>query len=427
MRCLCVCLLSSLPLALVAEVLTLTSDGDAAVAANWDANRTPDLGDTLLVGNGRRLSVSSDLTADALWTDAGNDGRGSVAQSAGVVRLVGTGAEDASASLRMGNDGGTVGSYRLTGGSLSVPSGRLSVGCWGAGLLSLSGATVRSMFGGNYPTLGEWNNGSTVGEGALVACDGAQVAFSGTEDFVCIGERGRGSLAVRETAKVASEKEIRLGVYSDGSGAEGRLVLGANGLLEAPAIRSGKGRGCVTIVGGTLAPRPRKSVTRDFLGTAGGSGSMVAASVAGATVDVKGGDCVTFRASLDETRLTRANLAHRWRFNGTLADEVGGQTATLAGSIESGGNCAGRPSGVASGRFARQCLREVGHGGDSGICRRRDDRALGDAARVHQEMGSHLFREFGLGGRLVTEPAVPVLVHDEFPARLRNDALEFVE
>ena len=82
MRCLCVCLLSSLPLALVAEMLTLTSDGDAAVAANWDANRTPALGDTLLVGNGRMLSVSSDLTADALWTDAGNDGRGSVAQSA---------------------------------------------------------------------------------------------------------------------------------------------------------------------------------------------------------------------------------------------------------------------------------------------------------------------------------------------------------
>lgn len=336
MRCLCVCLLSSLPLALVAEVLTLTSDGDAAVAANWDANRTPALGDTLLVGNGRMLSVSSDLTADALWTDAGNDGRGSVAQSAGAVRLVGTGAEDASAPFRMGNDGGTVGSYRLTGGSLSVPSGRLAVGCWGAGLLSLSGATVRSMFGGNYPTLGEWNNGSAVGEGALVACDGAQVAFAGTEDFVCIGERGRGSLVIRETAKVASEKEIRLGVYSDGSGAEGRLVLGADGLLEAPAIRSGKGRGCVTIVGGTLAPRPRKSVTSDFLGTAGGSGSMVAASVAGATVDVKGGDCVTFRATLDETRLTRANLAHRWRFNGTLADEVGGQTATLAGSNQAG-------------------------------------------------------------------------------------------
>lgn len=333
---LAVLLAASVALSLGAETLTLTSSGDAATAANWDKGRLPAVGDTALVGSGRALTITSDLTADALWTDAGGNVRGTVTQSAGTVALGGTGTGDTTAPLRLGNDGGAVGSYRLMGGNLNVPNGLVAVGCWGFGSILLSGENASATFGFGYPSLGRWNNGSTVGEGSLVVEDGATVSFTGTDGFVCVGERGRGSLAVRDGASVMSAKPFRLGVYSDSSGSEGRLVVGADSRVETPSVGVGAGRtGIVTVIGGTLAPRPRQSVASAFLGAADGS-VRAAVSVGGATVDVADGDFVTCRAPLGATRLTAANLAHRWRFNGTLEDEVGGQAATRAGSNQAG-------------------------------------------------------------------------------------------
>ena len=310
-------------LALNADTITWNaSSGDVNTAENWSPAQVPGASDTANIKSGT-ASMSTDFSVSVLQiASAADRDVADFTQTAGALAV-------GSAGLVMGANGNSYARYFMKGGSLTIPGGQPKFGGWGYGLLRMTGGTVSSA--ASWPTLGNMANASVFSAGVVDVRDGT-FEQSDTGTRFCIGEHGFGLLSVGGNGVFRSWIPLWMGCYDNGIG---RVVAKDGGLLEiAGTFPSGSsGEKSALFSGGTLKPCGTTGVATGFfsgIGTKVGAGGM--------TVDTAG-KALTLAAPIADAvgHLVQSNLVHRWSFNGgSLADSMGGVTATTAGSNAAG-------------------------------------------------------------------------------------------
>ena len=316
----------------------VADDGSFHDAANWNPAEVPSSGTAAInaiVTNGT-VRISQDAT---LWTlGIGTRGCANGIQTGGVLTLRASGSPDSAFSLGGYQDGvgnaviPMVGTYTLAGGVLRTPSGYLHVGQRAGdyaseGILHVTGGAVTCA---TWTAIGRFTDGRGH---ALVEGTGS---FTVTGNGLNVGEDGLGLLTVRNGGAVTVNAPVTLA--SGGANSAGRIRLGDGGRLTAGQIKTGgKGKqNGLAVDGGTLSPDCydlANSATKQASWIAGLAGFNVGTK--GVTFDTAGRTVrVPQTVTVAETpeRLATSNLVHRWSFNGDLADSVGKQTATLAGT-----------------------------------------------------------------------------------------------
>lgn len=286
--------------------------GDAVESANFNPATAPGATGLVRVGNGGTLSVTSDLAWGALWV--GTTAKdGAVEQTAGTLMLSEPGTASGDGTLRLGDATGRFGAYRLTEGTLDVTKGNPQIGVNGDGLLAVEGGTFRTV---GYPSVGRY----ATAYGQLLQTGGFVDLSSASQ--LTVGEGGVGTLTLAGGA--AQVKKMVVGAGEKG---RGLVNLCAGSSLSVGMVSGGKATDTrFNAVGGTLKPQSSAESVPDWF-----AGVPVTVGAGGLVVDTDG-KTATLAASLSASRLMAANLAHRWSFNGNLADSVGAQDATAAGA-----------------------------------------------------------------------------------------------
>lgn len=297
-------------MALATDNVFSVAEGDASVPGNWSLTHVPNSVEDARVQNGRKMTISSDLTVRQLLVGH-QETIGMVIQTNGTVNFNVSGG---TTSLYLGNTGLT-GYYDMLGGTLNIP-GQMSVGYNGIGVLDVSGGTVNLADTTGYHAIGREASG--VG---LLRVSGTGRVSVGKANAMTFGESGKGQLTVLDGGQFSSSSKLTLGFYAPGRGV---INLGAGGTVKVDAVGPREGQAEVNCVGGTLAPYGTGAMVENYL-----SGTSPLLQAGGLAIDTAG-KTVTVPASFSSGNMMADKLVHRWSFNnGDLADSVGGKNATI--------------------------------------------------------------------------------------------------
>jgi len=216
--------------------------------------------------------------------------------------------------------------FAMYGGTLYVSDGQnMQIGSYSKGWFHQEGGEVSVA---NYSAIGRYG----AGDGRLDVHGGTFTHRNQT--YIRIAEDGTGTVSVANGGSF-----VDLAGYSpisQNAAGKGTVILSPDGTFETPQFRAGAaGRdSSVVFNGGTMKLRTN-GYPSDFLH---GNISRVTVSPYGGAIDTNGkGDFTLNRAlgpTTDAGDLSEA-LAHRWSFkNGSLADSVGGLSATVGGTID---------------------------------------------------------------------------------------------
>ena len=243
-------------------------------------------------GESGSLDVSGgDFTAYRMFV--GNAGTGAVTQSEGDVYVTIPSSDPA---LGIGYDIGGVGSYLMTGGSLTLAGsgGNFQIGGRGKGTFVQSGGAVT---GDSWMVIGRYG---PAGDGSLTV-SGGNFCQNDPNNRLIIGEGGTGVLTVTNTGVVSANGGLRIGMFKSNAGADdvgvgtGTVWLCEGGTISTPLVSTQGGGSTFNFDGGTLAARgDRQSFGSFFEG-------LTAANVlgGGALID-SGNNTVTINQDLQD-------------------------------------------------------------------------------------------------------------------------------
>ena len=217
-------------------------------------------------------------------------------------------------------------SFAMYGGTLYVSDGQnMQIGSYSKGWFHQEGGEVSVP---NYFAVGRY--GAGVG---LLDVHGGTFTHR-AQNYLRIAEDGTGTVSVANGGTF-----VDLAAYSpisQNAAGKGTAILSPDGTFETPQFRAGAaGRNSsVVFNGGTMKLRTN-GYPSSFLDS---TISRVTVSPYGGAIDTNGkGDFTLNRAlgpTTDAGDLSEA-LAHRWSFkSGSLADSVGGLTATVNGTVD---------------------------------------------------------------------------------------------
>lgn len=319
-----------------------------------------------MAGSGEINVKSGTLTINN-WVSLGTgSGTATINQSGGTV-FVPTSLNSGNGNFWMGAANNGTGVYNISNGELTFSGSVRNLwigqksGC--TGIFNQSGGTVNISF----------SNDDNFGLGMDGNSSGKFVQTAGTVNSAArlrVGRSGVGELDIGGTfTMTAAGKGLALGGNSGGTG---KLTLREDGVLTTSYIKKGAGKATATFAGGKVVAKDANNAATFISGlgdvtyaaggltvdTAGYNVSMlnntVSASESGSAF-VKQGDgtlttdalppvdtlkieqgtlALTTDSDIDNTKLSDAPvLLHRWSFtDGSLADFVGGSTATKKGS-----------------------------------------------------------------------------------------------
>jgi hypothetical protein len=245
---------------------------------------------------------------------------GTVTQDGGIVSVK---------DVRVGHVSGATGHYTLNAGTNMTSTGWVQIGPGGVGEYIQNGGELQI------------NNGKKMQIADTATGDGVYVINGGLcsvdGDDIVVGRLGKG-LFVMNGGTVAAKK-INSGTAATG---QGRVLLNG-GTLKATAEGTLFAKGNATTNDWTIGRNftidtNGKSVSSDvsLAATSGssltkdGDGTLTLVALPPAdSVTVKKG---TLALSSGSDNTKSVALAHRWSFNGNLADSVGGATGALGGS-----------------------------------------------------------------------------------------------
>ena len=341
------------------------------------------------------ISGTANLTATWLDMGYGGNGATTVNQTGGTAQFsaniyVGRGASQASVynlgggELRqtggifvLSYDNNSKGAFNMTGGSLNT-SGAMNIGRAGVGTFTQSGGDV---YCGNDVVIGDlaagtgtyvlnggkitpkyWQWVGNYGTGTFIQNGGTNHVWGSNNNVLAISGRGGSGTYVMNGGLLEVQSYIRVGGWHN----PGTGVLEVNGgTIITPSIDRTQAQGSSTVKlnGGTIKASANGNILKSIgnvvfgsnattIDTDGystaitgcgydtiGGGSLVKAGAGTLTVDamppvsalVVSNGTFALSAAADNSK-SFAALAHRWSFNGDLADSVGGCTATTIGS-----------------------------------------------------------------------------------------------
>ena len=309
-------------------------DGSFHEGANWDTGAVPGQSDNAYVSGGT-ARISGDATVNRLGV--GVTGNGTIVQTNGAVSV--TEAASGVASFFLSGGGSSESDsapnysrnavYHLDGGTVDVTRGYTHIGQnrnannTGEGVLRITDGSFTTR---NWTAVGRWTEHSR--GHLLVEEDGAMTV---TANGLNIGEKGNGTLTVRNGGNLTVNGKLTLASDSNTSAGRGYVVNG--GRVTAAQIRNpgrGKQQG-LFVDGGVLSPDcdAITSYQNEWITNLPAFNVGSRGVVFDTVNSVRIPQTVTV-ADVPE-RLAASNLVHRWSLNGSLADSVGNQTATVAG------------------------------------------------------------------------------------------------
>ena len=308
-------------------------DGSFHEGANWDAGAVPGQSDVAYVSGGT-ARISEDATVTRLG--AGVAGNGTVVQTGGNVIVTEAAGGGAAFFLSGGNSNSETAPsysrnavYHLDGGTVDVTRGYTHIGQnrnannTGEGVLRITDGSFTTR---TWTAVGRWTEHSR--GHLLVEDDGAMTV---TTSGLNVGEKGNGTLTVRNGGSLTVNGKLTLASDSNTSAGRGYVVNG--GRVTAAQIRNpgrGKQQG-LFVDGGVLSPDcdAITSYQNEWITNLPAFNVGSRGVVFDTVNSVRIPQTVTV-ADVPE-RLAASNLVHRWSLNGSLADSVGNQTATVAG------------------------------------------------------------------------------------------------
>lgn len=259
---------------------------------------------------GAQAVVDGNLTVANIFTVKG----GRLRQTGGNVRIASSESE--------ANIGGResyeksayyTGVYEMRAGTLFVQP-NFQIGRYGPGSFIQTGGEVEVR---GTPCVARYSTGA----GSARYVGGVFNQVTSYNGYI-VGEEGPGELEVSGAAEVdvCGSGGLNLGLQTTGSG-----VMHLNGgVLSAQKILGGKGDSSVILNGGTLKARVDSPTFVSGVKT-------LTVGPCGCTVDTDG-HAVTIAQPMTEMS-TGAKMVHRWSFNGTWTDSIGGKTAIKDGNV----------------------------------------------------------------------------------------------
>lgn len=279
---------------------------------------------------------------------AGQSGNGTITQTGGTVSRV------AGGDWRLGDAASGVGILNLSDGLFDTGIANFQVGATGRGTLNQSGGTLNS---GAWPVIGRY-----VGGLGFYTLSGGIFNQSGTGNKLIVGEQGTGTFTVSGTGVANLYGGLQI---SGGAGPQGigTVNLATGGTINTPVIVKGTGSSATfNFDGGTLRPAKDGIIIQGltavnvlaggaFIDTgtntvAVGQGLLSGAASDGGLTKLGSGTLVinpscsyngVTTVAAGTLKVSKRELAHRWSFNSSLIDSVGGSTATAIGSVTHSG------------------------------------------------------------------------------------------
>lgn len=178
------------------------------------------------------LRDNATITAKTLYVGKGGTSDGSLLQSGGSIVDGGAPGEWRIGGGTGGGDVNAVGSYTMTGGSLTTAA-NFQVGAFGRGTFNMLPGSTANVNG--FPDVGRFNGGYGV-----MSINGASFTHTNPGTFFIVGESGIGRLNVggsgTNVGLLTLDTPMRLGLNADG---EGHVNLLAGGNIVAPGIIAG--------------------------------------------------------------------------------------------------------------------------------------------------------------------------------------------
>jgi len=265
----------------------------------------------LWMNQGAQTSVSGNLVVPNILAVKG----GTFRQTDGTVNV--TSYEVDKSAFGIGGydwyETGYAGTYELSGGTLNV-NPNFHIGRYSPGTFLQTGGTANIV---GVPSVGRYATGVGVAKhtGGI---------FNQTTLYrgYIVGEEGSGELTVDGDATVNVLGQWGVALGSNAAKASGTLKL-YGGTLAAQKIQGGYGTSRAVLNGGTL-----KALTDTTTFVTGVGACEV--GEAGVTIDTDG-HTVSNACPIVAMTPPAAKLTHRWSFNGSWDDSVGGGTATKDG------------------------------------------------------------------------------------------------
>ena len=283
------------------------------------------------------VSGGSFSSGDNIFVGEGYENAG----GSGTLRISGTGSVTANNDVRIALNSSVSGTACLDGGSLTAR--RVTTGS-GTGSFSFNGGVLsprdsREDWFDNSANLSTVvrNGGAVIDTAGFDVTLGESLAHSavGGDNPVDGGltKRGAGTLTLSGANTYNGATVVAGGTLAMGSASAipansalellgGRLNLGGYA-LNSSSVTATSGS---SIVNGSLAT-PTVTALGDY--------QLELGTVSGGNGNAYTGGLVVSAGTL---KVARRGLAHRWSFNGSLADSAGGSTATTHGSVTTDGN-----------------------------------------------------------------------------------------
>ena len=323
---------------------------------NWNGNFTFNGSNSLNLGSGSvAMAGNTQITVNANALTVG----GAISGTGGLT-LAGSGALVLGGSSTYGGGttvtGGTLqfgtANALLSSGAVTVngPAAVLDLGTFNSavGAVTLANGTIQNgtLTGTSYSLQNGLVSANLAGIGAALSKNtSGLVVLGGSNTYTGATTVNGGTLQLGVANALPANTALTLSNTA-------ATVLDLNGNNQTVgSLAGGAGGGNVALGGGVLtvggAPGMSGSASTVYLGGISGSGGLTKQGAGMLTLGASQGYAGPTIVSGGTLQLGLVSgLAHRWSFNGSLADSVGGSTATLFGTASLGANQVTLPGGT---------------------------------------------------------------------------------
>lgn len=323
-----------------ADILWGGSDGYWSDPAGWAAGSVP---------TGDSSEGAAVVNAQCTVTITNGDSiasHGFAVRGKGVVKMSGgrwENTRDDDIFYVSSTDNSQVGTLEVYDGELYL-NGNMMVGRHGTGTYLQYGGSVSVK---DWICLGQQNSSGTTGRALFLGGSAIQRTTTDSAGLV-VGNYGSGILLVGGTANVELNGGQGLWINRKNTSLVNEAVLAKGGTLSLKRMSTGtSGTRNFVFDGGTL----RTTADAAALVTDGGSGARTLSEFSvtdrGGVVDTCGNSVTVNQPLTASSAASKANLVHRWSFNGDARDSIGGTSAAISGSasLEAESGCVAIPGG----------------------------------------------------------------------------------
>lgn len=307
-----------------AEIFWGGSDGYWSDPAGWAAGSVP---------TGDSSEDAAVVNAQCTVTITNGDSiatHGFAVRGKGVVKMTGgrwENTRDDDVFYVSSTDNSQVGTLEVYDGELYL-NGNMMVGRYGTGTYLQYGGSVSVK---DWICLGQQNSSAT---GRALFLGGSAIQRTTTDSAgLVVGNNGSGILLVGGTANVELNGGQGLWINRKNTSLVNEAVLAKGGTLSLKRMSTGtSGTRNFVFDGGTL----RTTADAAALVTDGGSGARTLSEFSvtdrGGVVDTCGNSVTVNQPLTASSAASKANLVHRWSFNGDARDSIGGTSAAISGA-----------------------------------------------------------------------------------------------